>query len=421
MTDLKSLYSDLAQGGPPLFFPDPPAEVTFNFDQGIAAQETFPLEDFKEIAVDVINRDEGRALEYISFGYDAGDDQIIYLSTYIELVLGYTGMREEIAAWLRADQGIDWLRADNLICTSGSVQAIALAVNALVNPGEGVLVEAASFPYAMRFMEMRGADLRTVELDEDGLVIASLEQRLQEMAADGVRPKMLYTIPTFQLPTGAVLPLERRRRLLEIAEEWDLVVLEDAIYANLCYEGETPPSLLSMDSTGLVIQSSGLSKVLAPGLRSGWIAGRTEMIEALAAVRQDLGVSQWLSRLTAEYLHRGLLEPHIEKANAVYRHKRDVAVEAVREHCSEFVDVTVPRGGFYLWLALKDNFDWDKAAEAAALAGVFCRPGESFMGAEHGRGYLRLAFSHAPEHELRRGIAALGEAMRSAAGDQVAR
>jgi len=420
MTDLKSLRSDLAQGGPPLFFPDPPAEVTFNFDQGIAAQETFPLEDFKQIAADVIDRDEGRALEYISFGYDATDDQIIYLSTYVELVLGYTGMREEIAAWIRADQGVDWIEADNLICTSGSVQAIALAVNGLVNPGDGVLVESASFPYAMRFMEMRGADLRTVEMDEQGLLIESLEARLAEMAADGVTPKMLYTIPTFQLPTGAVLPVERRRRLLEIAQEWNIVVLEDAIYANLCYEGSTPPSLLSLDTSGLVIQSSGLSKVLAPGLRSGWIAGRPEMIEALAAVRQDLGVSQWMSRLTAEYLRRGLLEPHIEKANAVYRHKRDVAVAAIREHCSEYVDFDVPRGGFYLWLRLKDNFDWEKAGAAAALAGVFCRPGESFMGAEHGQGYLRLAFSHAPEHELRRGIAALGEAMRSAAGTTVA-
>lgn len=414
-TDLIALRSDLAKSGPPLFFPDPPAEVTFNFDQGIASEETFPIEDFKQIAVDVLERDGGRALEYISFGYEPSADRIIYLPTYIELLLGYTGMREQIASWMGKRQGIDWLSADNFICTAGSVHAIALAISGLVNEGEGVLVESASFPYAIRFMEMRGADVRTVELDHDGLVIESLERRLEEFAREGIRPKLLYTIPTFQLPTGSVMPLERRRRLLEVAEKWDLVVLEDAIYADLRYEGDEVPSLLSLDRSGLVIQSSGLSKVLAPALRSGWICGRTEMIEALAAVRQDLGVSQWLSRLVAEYLARDLLDSHIDHANEIYRRKRDIAVTAVREHCSEFVDFEVPHGGFYLWLALRGTFDWEKAQKEAALAGVFCRPGEAFMGADEGRGYLRIAFSHAPDHELRRGIQALGQAMAAAA------
>jgi len=199
------------------------------------------------------------------------------------------------------------------------------------------------------------------------------------------------------------------------------VVLEDAIYAELRYDGEPVPSLLSLDRTGLVIQSNGLSKVLAPALRLGWVSGRPEMVAALAAVRQDLGISQWLCRLTETYLAEGLLDAHIDHANEVYRHKRDVAAAAVREHCGAFVDFEVPSGGFYLWLALKDNFDWTAAAEGAGQAGVFCRPGETFMDADTGKGYLRLAFSHAPEHELRRGIKALGEAMANAAHGSVVR
>ncbi|MDH6279851.1 PLP-dependent aminotransferase family protein [Prescottella agglutinans] len=411
--DPKHLLSDLAQDGPALFFPDPPAAVTFNFDQGIAAEETFPIDDFKQGMSDVLDRDGGLALEYISFDYDKSNDQIVYLPSYIELMLGHTGLREELASWLGSTQGIGGLSADNFILTSGSVQAIALAVNAFVNPGDGVLVEAATFPYAMRFMQMRGADIRTVDIDEHGLVIESLEARLEEFRRDGVKPKLLYVIPTFQLPTCVVMPEDRRRRLLEIAEKWELVVLEDSIYADLRYSGDPVPSLRSMDTSGLVIQSHGFSKVLAPALRLGWMCASEMMIHALASVRQDLGVSQWMCRMMADYLAQGRLDPHIEKANAVYRRKRDIAVEAVRAHCGGLVDFDVPDGGFYLWLRIDDSVDWDRAQHEAAMSGVFCRPGEKFLGKEAGQGYLRLAYSHAPDHEIERGIKALGDAITS--------
>ncbi len=403
--------SDLAAGGPALFFPDPPAQVTFNFDQGIAAEETFPIEEFKELIGEVLDRDQGRALEYISFGYEEETDQIVYLPSYIELVLGHTGLREEVARWLSATQGLSGYGADNLILTSGSVQAIALTINALVNPGDGVLVEKATFPYAMRFMEMRGADIRTVDIDEHGLVVESLVERLEELRRDGVTPKLLYVIPTFQLPTCVVMPEDRRRRLLEVAEEYDILVLEDSIYADLRYEGDPVPSLLSLDTSGRVLQSHGFSKVLAPALRIGWVTASQPLIQALASVRQDLGVSQWICRMLAEYLRAGKLDPHIERANEVYRRKRDLAVKAVREHCGGLVTFDVPQGGYYLWMRVADNVDWEKAQHQAALNGVFCRPGEKFLGEEAGAGYLRLAYSHAPDHELERGIKALGEAI----------
>lgn len=413
--DARSLYSKLALDGPPLFFPDPPARVTFNFDQGIAAQETFPIEELKELAGRVLDRDRGRALEYISFGHDDATGDIVYLASYIELVLGHTGLREQLARWLGARQDVDGLTADGVIVTNGSVQAIALATAAFLDPGDGALIESASFPYAARFIGMRGADLRTVDIDGQGMVVESLVRRLEEFRRDGVRPKLLYVIPTFQLPTGAVMPEDRRRRLLEVAEEWDLVVLEDGIYSDLRYGGEPVPSLLSLDTTGRVLQSHAFSKIMAPALRLGWMAGRPEMIEALAAVRQDLGVSQWMCRLMAAYLAEDRMDAHIDAANALYRRKRDIAVEAVREHCGRWVDFDVPQGGFYLWLRMRDGVDWEKAQHEAALGGVFCRPGERFTGSAEGARYLRLAFSHAPEHELRRGIEVLGAAIAHAA------
>jgi 2-aminoadipate transaminase len=412
--DHEALRSNLARSGPPLFFPDPPAPVTFNFDQGIAAEETFPVGELKELMGRVLDSDGERALEYISFEYDHGSDQIVYIASYIELVLGYTGLREQVARWIARTQGTSDLVADGIILTSGSVQGIALAINAFLDPGDGALVESATFPYAMRFMEMAGATIRPVEIDREGIRIDALEARLRELQSAGVRPKLLYVIPTFQLPTGAVLPEDRRRALLEVAERWNLVVLEDAIYQELRFEGERVPSLLSLDRSGLVVQAHGFSKILAPALRLGWISGQPNMIEALASVRQDLGVSQWLCRMMAIYLAEDRLDAHIERANSVYRRKRDVAATMVRECCGDAVQFEVPQGGFYLWIKLADDVDWEKAQHAAAMGGVFCRPGERFMVGEQGQQYLRLAFSHAPDHELQRGIRVLGEAIRGA-------
>ena len=411
--DPVALYSDLAQGGPPLFFPDPPAPVTFNLDQGIPAEETFPIEDLERLAVEVLRRDGPRALEYISFDYDEAEDQIIYLATYIELVLGYTGLREELATWMSGREGRQ-LGADNFILASGSVQAIALAINAFVNPGDGVLLEAASFPYAMRYMEMRGADIRSVAIDSQGIDVDDLERRILEMKAEGVRPKLMYVIPTFQLPTCVETPLDRRKRLLELAAEHEILVLEDNIYGDLRYEGESLPTLLSLDQAGVVMQSHGFSKIVAPALRIGWVCAGEKVIEGLAAVRQDLGVSQWLARIMTAFMREGKLDPHIAAVNDVYRRRRDVAVAAVREHCGEFVSFDVPQGGYYLWLELDERVEWDRVGALAAERGVMCRPGERFMAEGDARRFLRLAYSHAPDHELVRGIEALGEAIRGA-------
>jgi 2-aminoadipate transaminase len=412
-------FSDIAQSGPPLFFPDPPVPVTFNFDQGVPAEETFPLEELRALHEEILARDGGLAMEYISMDFDRERQRILYLSTYIELVLGNTALRTELAGWLNRRNDRTDLVADGIILTSGSVQAIALAINALVNPGDGVLVEAATFPYALRYFQMRGADIRAVAVDRDGLDVDALEVRLAEMRSAGVTPKMLYTVATFQLPTGACTSLARRRRLVELAEEYNFLILEDHIYGDLRYSGEPIPSLLSMDTSGRVLQSHGFSKVVAPALRLGWIAGSPELVAGLAAVRQDLGVSQWTCRVMTEYIARGLLDRHIERVNAVYRHKRDVAAAAVREHCSPWVSFDLPDGGFYLWLELSERVDWEKAGAAVEASGVACRPGERFM--PHGddsrpaHQYLRLAFSHVGDAELKRGIEALGRAIASAA------
>ena len=397
---VESLRSNLAGSGPPLFFPDPEVPAIFNFDQGLAAPETFPREDLTRLAKLVLQRDGADVLDY--FDPDTG---------YEELVFGYKGLREQIARRIAEKQGVD-LGPRGVILTSGSVQGISLAVAGYINKGDVVVVEAASFPYALRFMEMAGADIRTVPVDDNGMDVDALAEILR---AEGGRVKMVYTIPTFQTPTATEMSLPRRKQLLALAKEHSFLIMEDNVYGDLRFAGEDLPTLLSLDDTGLVIQCGSFSKIVAPALRLGWIAGQPKAIEALAAVRQDLGVGQWLARVMAEYLAEGLLDPHIAKANQVYKAKAETASRTLREQCGDFVRFTDPQGSFYLWVEIDERIDWDKAAKLAEREGIFFRPGERFMNDTGGRQFLRLAYSHVGEDIIRRGLETLGGILRQCA------
>jgi len=402
--DIRSLYSENARRGAPIFFGSAPAPVTYNFDQGLAAAETFPMNELAELAVKVLERDGSKALEYGDVSRD-----------YTELVFGYRRLRELIAERIARVQHRQ-LPADGVILTSGSVQAIALAANAFLDKGDAAIVEASSFPYGMRYMEATGAVLASAAVDDDGMDVEEVERRLHELKDRGLRPKLIYTIATFQLPTGTCLSLPRRRRLIELAKRWNVIVLEDNVYGELRFEGERLPTLLELDDSGLVIQSDSFSKTVVPGVRLGWLAGAPEAIAAVAAVRQDLGASQWLSRIMAEYLAEGKLDPHIEAANRVYRAKRDAAVAALRKHCGEALQFRVPQGGFYLWLEIAPEIDAERVRELAALGGVYCRPGEVFTGDESGRRFLRMSYSQIGIDEIERGVQVLADALARSRG-----
>jgi len=396
MASVLELRSTLAGDGPPLFFPDPEVPAIFNFDQGLAAPETFPRDDLVRIAKLVLDRDGSDVLDY----FDPA-------TGYEELVYGYKGLRTELAKRIerRQNRAIDPI---GVILTSGSVQGISLAIAGYVNPGDVVIVEAASFPYALRYMAMAGADVRTVPVDEEGMDVDAVEALLVRLAAEGKRAKMVYTIPTFQTPTGTVLSLPRRRRLVDLASRHGFLILEDDVYGDLRFAGEPLPTLLALDGAGLVLQCGSFSKIVAPALRLGWIAGTADAIAGLAAVRQDLGVSQWLARVMTQYLAEGLLDPHIERANAVYKSKAQIAVRATRQHCGDYVSFREPEGSFYLWIEIDDRVDWTTAARLAEREGIFFRPGERFMGDTGGRQFLRLAYSHVSEAVIEQGIATLG-------------
>jgi 2-aminoadipate transaminase len=421
--DLHRLRSHLAREGPPLVMTPPPAPLRYNFDAGYPAPEAVPVDAFSRIAGETLA--DPAALSYTSVRYDPRTREPIYEDRGFrgrsEMSFGNQDLRARLADWIGQRQRLADLTCENVILTSGATQAIALAAAAFIDPGDGALVESLTFAWAFRSLRARGADVRMVDLDEHGIVIESLEARLEEMRRDGVRPKLLYLIPSYHLPTGTVLPLERRRRVLDLAHRWDLIVLEDAVYADLGYDGpRAPDSLLHLDTSGRVLQAHSFSKIIAAGLRLGWMTAHPEMIEALVAVREDLGMSQWLCRILAQFMREGELEPQIARAAAIYRRKRDLAATGLRAACGDLVDFALPGGGIFLWVRLDDAVDWDAAKADAARRGVSVREADQFMFVRDPSGprHFRLGFGHCSDRELAEGTAALGAAITAAAGSR---
>jgi 2-aminoadipate transaminase len=392
------LYSPLVSlGAPPAAGAVPPEDMKFNFGQGLAAPETFPLSSLRSCSDAVFDVAGVDALEYFDPSANESD-----------MLLGFRGLRESIADWILTRQGRDY-GAEGIILTLGSAQGLSLMANTFVGPGDGVIVEETTFRCALHFMRCAGGVVSTVPIDDDGMNVDAVAQELESFARRRIRPKVIYTIPTFHLPTGTVLSEERRTQLLALAEHWNVLVLEDNVYGELRYGGTPVPSLASMDQEDLVVQSDSFSKMIAPGIRIGWLAGPPEIIDTFAAVRQDLGISQISSRMMDLYMRSGELPEHLDKANVVYRRKRDAAVQAMEKYCSEWATYRIPDGSFYLWVEMDSRIDWNLTRDECRARGVYYRAGETF--ATHGNAsrHFRLAFSYMSEDQIEEGIAILGE------------
>lgn len=396
--EMNELVSRRVREAPAPFFKQPPVPVTYDFDQGVPAPELYPLEDLAGYAAAALDKFGRSACAYVGGeGYD-------------ELSYGSTGLRQVLADRIRSRQGRD-LGTGGVMLFNGSAQGLATLAATFCEPGDGVVVEALSFPFMVGYLASTGAELATVPVDSEGMDVDALEKAFDSFEERGVRPKLVYTIPTYQVPTGTCMPLARREQLVELIQRRGVVMVEDNCYYDIHYEAPPPPTLLSLDDSGLVLQSDSFSKVLAPGLRMGWVAGAPEGLAAVAKARQDLGVSQWLARALELYVGDGKLDTHIEQLRATYRRKRDIALNALREHCSPWVRFQVPQGGIYFWLEMSDEVDWDAVRDRVAEEGVACRPGERFTGDDSGRRFLRMAYLQVPEEEITRGVAALGRAL----------
>jgi 2-aminoadipate transaminase len=376
-------------------------DIRWMFEAGLPDPATYPVEDLRRIMDAVLAEEADDAL-----GYGSAFDNGIHA--------GFVGLRDLLAERGERSDGRPVDR-NNVMLTSGAAHALMLLFEAFLDPGDVVAVEAPTWNAVIAALARRGTDTVALSLDDAGLDVDQLEEQLERLSREGRRLKLLYTIATFHTPAGVCLSLPRRRRIVELARRWGFLVIEDNVYGPLRYDGDTIPTMYSLDDDdGFVIKVDSFSKVIAPGLRTGWLTAPEPVIATLAGLRGDLGVSQFTARVLARYVNDGLLDPHIADVNRLYRAKRDAAETALRAHCGELVRWRTPDGGFFLWVELDDRVDPTAVMQRALEHGVSCRAGERFFGdANQGRNFFRVAFPSVPLDEIDPGIAVVGEAIEA--------
>ncbi|MGI8421534.1 MAG: PLP-dependent aminotransferase family protein [Gaiellaceae bacterium] len=283
-----------------------------------------------------------------------------------------------------------------------------------LGPGRRVLVEAPTYDRPLKILAGLGAEIVTVAMDDEGLDPDALEQALDA----GEPPAFLYTIPTFQNPSGRTLSTERRRRLVELARERDLLVLEDDPYGLVRFEGEPPPTLYELEGGDHTVYSSSFSKTIAPGLRVGWFVLPAPLAAQLEAVAVSTYISPpYLPQATVyEFVERGRFEPNIERVAGLLRPRRDAMLAALEREFPDGAHWSTPEGDYFLWLDLPESLDAGELLERSTAAGVTFVKGADFFpaGSGEGRSALRLAYSFASPAEIESGIGTLAELLPAA-------
>jgi 2-aminoadipate transaminase len=358
---------------------------------GFPNAATFPSDEVGEIAARLVRDDAAVAMQYTP-------------------VAGIASVREYLLDRQEQLQGRRPGR-DELIVTSGGMECIALMCQALIDPGDAVVVEAPSYLGALMAFGGAEADVVAVDTDDDGLRVDVLADRL----AAGLRPKFVYTIPEYQNPTGRTLPLDRRRALVELCRGHGVLIFEDIAYRELSFDGTSLPTLWSL-APDVVLQAGTFSKSFFPGVRLGWAVGPADVVAQLAAAKQntDQCAGALGQRLVEEYGRAGGFERHLPAARALYAAHWAALSTALTRHMPEDVAWTDPTGGFLTWLTLPEEIDTLALRPAAVAAGVAYVPGPPFHVGDRGRNTLRLSFSHLTEGELETAVERLASVVREA-------
>ena len=321
---------------------------------------------------------------------------------------GLAGPLETLATRIESQQGRR-PDEDELLITSGAIEALELVGKTFLDRGDTVVVEAPTYLGAI--MAFRGfeSEVVAVPIDEAGLEVDELERRL----ADGLRPKLLYTIPDHQNPSGVTLAAERRAALVELARRHGFLIVEDVAYRELGFgDDASPPTLWSL-APDVVVQAGTTSKTFFPGLRLGWAAAPAEISQRLVSAKQntDQCAGALGQRLFEEYVRRGWIEQQLAESRTLYRKKCEATLDALARHMPERARWTTPRGGFFSWLTLPDGVDSTDLAARAAAQGVGIVPGTLFFADGRGNDSARLSFSMVDESQIDEGIARLAALM----------
>ncbi|MCC6175111.1 MAG: PLP-dependent aminotransferase family protein [Chloroflexi bacterium] len=388
------LSTRAARGGRP---PQHVGGPRFQFGSGKPDPGSFPYQDLAQAMADVMEMEGADALTYGSlYGYDALRDWVCHKYDVFE------GLK---------------LSRDNILITNGSGDAIGHVIQTFVDDGDVVVTEAPTFLATLGSLRRNGADLIGIEVDDEGMRTDILADRLAQLEREGRRCKLIYTIDTFQNPSGPTLSEPRRRHLLELARHYNIAVMEDDAYGELRFEGTQPPSLYSLDQDDLVVRTGTLSKILGAGVRLGWCVAPAAMVPYLAAFNYGGGVSPLTSRICTYYMRENL-EGHVAHLRNVYRDKRDAMIGELERGLSG-TDATWsrPQGGFFIWLKLPTGTSQTRLAELAKQEDVGYVVGPAFMPNGGGEEYIRLAFSFEAPDEIREGTRRLCRAILGARAD----
>ncbi|MFP3401977.1 MAG: PLP-dependent aminotransferase family protein [Acidilobus sp.] len=353
---------------------------------GLPGPEVFPKEELAAIASRVIE--------------ELGDSALQYSPT-----LGVMPFREAVVDFVKG-KGVKVNDNDRVAVTTGSQEAIYLLAMTLLNPGDGIVVESPTYLAALNVFRYHGAEFIPVPIDENGMRTDLLEGSIKKAKQRGINVKMIYTVATCHNPTGVIMSDDRRKELLEVASKYDLLVIEDDPYSFFVFDDTNFTHLKTMDSEGRVIYLGTFSKILAPGLRLGYMIADRQLTRAVELAKQMVDLhSSTLSQYIALYaIREGVVDKTIEKARKAYKEKRDVMVDALEEYMPEGSHWFKPKGGLFAFIYLPEGVDTADMLPTAIDRGVAYVPGRNFFSDGSGANAMRINFSYLSPDKLRTGI-----------------
>ena len=357
---------------------------------GLPETGSFPPESFAAAAQRIATESCARALQY---GPTEGLDET---KACIAEVMAAEDMRVD---------------PDDMIVTTGGQQVIDLVTKTLIDPGDVVIAEGPTYPGAVPVFSSYQADVVQIDTDSDGMQVERLEEVLDRLEREGRRPKFVYTVPSFQNPAGVTMSLHRRRRLVEIANERELLVLEDNPYGLLRYEGSAQPTLRSLDGGVYVMYLGTFSKLLSPGIRLGWVVAPPPVLEKINLGKQaaDLCTSTLTQLMVSAFFDQGMWRDYVDSLNEIHRARRDAMLDALAEFFPRQAEWTRPAGGLFVWVTLPDFIDTTDLLARALRDNVAFVPGEAAYLDGRGRSSMRLNFSGSDEDTIREGVRRIGE------------
>lgn len=355
-----------------------------SFAGGLPAPELFPVEEIRASVDRVLTRYGSQALQY-------------------GLSMGYGPLREWLGERMSKQGGVH-LTADNVLVTAGSQQALDIVGRAFLSKGDNVLCCRPTYLGALQAFNFYGVKYALAEMDKDGMMVETIDPLIEKY-----RPRFIYTVPTFQNPTGITMSFERRKLLVAKAQKYSVPIIDDNPYGELRYSGESVPSIKNLGGQA-VIQLGTFSKIVSPGFRLGWIAASRQTMSVFARVKQatDLHTNEFSQYVIFDFVQEGRLERHIEKLKRAYHERRDAMLRAMSEFFPDTVKWTKPDGGLFLWVILPEHVDASKILPKAIEEKVAFVPGQPFHPDGSGKNTMRLNFSNASLPDIHEGMKRLG-------------